>query len=78
MRIMWLPAALVLGAGLASAQNATPTRPPIIDVHVHAMMGMPSAQPACANTPAFLASDPKEKEAPFGCEKLIEGLEIDF
>jgi predicted TIM-barrel fold metal-dependent hydrolase len=34
-------------------------------MHVHAMMGM-AGQPACANTPAFLASDPKQKESNFG------------
>ena len=52
-------------AGLLSAQNSSPSRPPIIDMHVHAAMSM-GGQPACANTPAFLASDPKEKEARFG------------
>jgi hypothetical protein len=47
------------------AQNTTPTRPPIIDIHVHGILRM-AGQPACANTPAFLASDPKEKESNFG------------
>ncbi|MDE3194968.1 MAG: amidohydrolase family protein [Acidobacteriota bacterium] len=57
--------ALALSASAVFAQNATPTRPPIIDMHVHAAMSM-GGQPACANTPAFLASDPKTEEARFG------------
>ena len=66
MRIPLLCAALAAAAGVVSAQNATSTRPPIIDIHVHAMMGIPGAQPACANAPAFLASDPAKKEDRFG------------
>ena len=65
MRVSTLCTTLVITARLLSAQNATPTRPPIIDIHVHAIMSM-AGQPACANTPAFLASDPKEKESNFG------------
>jgi len=65
MRVSTLSTTLVITARLLSAQNATPTRPPIIDIHVHAIMSM-AGQPACANTPAFLASDPKEKESNFG------------
>ncbi len=56
---------VALAAGLLSAQSATPTRPPVIDIHVHSMLRM-GGQPACANTPAFLASDPKQKESPIG------------
>jgi predicted TIM-barrel fold metal-dependent hydrolase len=70
MRISLLLTAFISGVSLVAAQNATPTRPPIIDIHVHAMMGMPGAQPACANTPAFLASDPAKKEAPFGWQTV--------
>jgi predicted TIM-barrel fold metal-dependent hydrolase len=53
-----------LAAQILSAQNSIP-RQPIIDVHVHAAMSM-GGQPACANTPAFLASDPSQKEDRFG------------
>src|ERR1700759_1601237 len=64
MRISGLFGLLAFAAGLAQAQNAT-LRPPIIDMHVHAAMSM-GGQPACANTPAFLASDPKAQESRFG------------
>ena len=65
MRPSTLSLIFVLAASLLSAQNTKPTTPPIIDIHVHAAMSM-AGQPACANTPAFLASDPKEKESAFG------------
>lgn len=64
-QISSLTAAGMFAAGLVCAQNAPPVRPPIIDMHVHAAMSM-GGQPACANTPAFLASDPKGPEARFG------------
>ena len=52
----------------ALAQNTGSDVPPVIDVHVHAMdesfPGMDT--PMCPNTPKFIASDPKTKEAPFG------------
>jgi len=64
MQTSYLLATAVLAATLLSAQNAN-TRPPIIDIHVHSMLRM-GGQPSCANTPAFLASDPKEKESPIG------------
>lgn len=70
MQITKLAASCVFAIGLASAQNTTPSRPPIIDIHVHAMMGMPGGQPACANTPAFLASDPAKKEDRFGWQTV--------
>jgi len=62
MRLLLLSIAVSISL---CAQNATPARPPIIDMHVHAAMRM-GGQPACANTPAFLASDPKQKESNFG------------
>jgi len=65
MRISWLTAAGTFVPALLCAQNTTPARPPIIDMHVHAAMSM-GGQPACANTPAFLASDPKGSESRFG------------
>lgn len=52
------------------AQNSDGKMPPVIDVHVHAMDGDFSAiGPMCPNTSQFLASDPKEKESPFGWVK---------
>jgi predicted TIM-barrel fold metal-dependent hydrolase len=65
MRATQLCSIFAIAASLLSAQNRTPTAPPIIDIHVHGAMSM-GGQPACANTPAFLASDPKEKESNFG------------
>jgi len=58
--------AIVIGS-LAMAQNAPEKPPRVIDVHVHAMDAeFPGVGPMCPNTPGFAASDPKEKEAPFG------------
>jgi predicted TIM-barrel fold metal-dependent hydrolase len=59
-----LSTAAAFAASVLSAQN-TIARQPIIDMHVHAAMSM-GGQPACANTPAFLASDPVQKEERFG------------
>ena len=58
---------LFAGASLAWTQNdAGKTPPPVIDVHVHAMDGIPGIPPLCPRPPQFLASDPKSKEAPLG------------
>src|SRR5882724_7399149 len=65
MRLLHLFIGTALAASLLSAQNATSTRPPIIDIHVHAGR-FAGGSPACANTPAFLASDPATKEERFG------------
>jgi uncharacterized protein len=52
------------------AQNTESKAPPVIDVHVHAMDGtFPGVAPMCPNTSRFTASDPKDKEEPFGWEK---------
>lgn len=48
------------------AQNAPAEPPPVIDVHVHAIDDLPGLGPICPNASRFLASDPKDKEAPFG------------
>jgi len=64
MRLLNFTALSALASSLLSAQNLIP-RQPIIDMHVHAAMSM-GGQPACANTPAFLASDPGQKEDRFG------------
>jgi uncharacterized protein len=53
-------------ASLSFAQNTAKTVPPVIDVHVHAMDGVPGASPMCPNTAAFTASDPRGKEATSG------------
>lgn len=67
---IFLCAALVLScATIARAQNADAKPAPVIDVHVHAMDGIPGASPMCPNTPQFLASDPKEKEERSGWAK---------
>ncbi len=49
------------------AQNTSTGKPPVLDVHVHAIDGsFPGAAPMCPNTSKFLASDPAGKQAPFG------------
>ena len=70
LRYISLPSvclAMTLAApAVAKAQNTTPTAPPVIDVHVHAMDDIPGAVPMCPNTAKFTASDPSTKEATFG------------
>jgi uncharacterized protein len=54
-------------SAVSLAQNTEGKAPPVIDVHVHAMDGnFPGVAPMCPNTSKFTASDPKDKEAPFG------------
>src|SRR5258708_24403659 len=54
----------------SAAQNADAKAPPVHDVHVHAMdANFPGLAPMCLNTSKFTASDPKEKEEPFGWVK---------
>jgi predicted TIM-barrel fold metal-dependent hydrolase len=48
------------------AQNTTPTVPPVLDVHVHAMDESFPGGPMCPNESKFLASDPATKEASNG------------
>src|SRR5579859_5797283 len=64
MRLIQLSFTAAAVACALSAQNSI-SRQPIIDMHVHAAMSM-GGQPACANTSAFLASDPAQKEDRFG------------
>lgn len=60
-------ACLVTAPAASYAQNTSRDVPPVIDVHVHAMdESFPGLGPMCPNTSAFLASDPKTKEASFG------------
>jgi len=52
------------------AQNTEARAQPVIDVHVHAMdASFPGVAPMCPNTSRFSASDPREKEEPFGWVK---------
>jgi predicted TIM-barrel fold metal-dependent hydrolase len=65
----FLCCALLLSScsAVSLAQNMEGKAPPVLDVHVHAMDGnFPGVAPMCPNTSKFTASDPKEKEAPFG------------
>lgn len=50
----------------ANAQGADDSKPPVIDVHVHAMQAYPGAGPMCPFPPGFAASDPKSVESPTG------------
>ncbi len=56
----------VILSAISFAQNTDLKAPPVLDVHVHAMDGFPGVGPMCPNTSKFIASDPKEKEGPFG------------
>jgi uncharacterized protein len=53
-------------SSICLAQKTEAKAPPVLDVHVHAMDGFPGTAPMCPNTSKFIASDPKEKEGPFG------------
>lgn len=66
--VLFCVALLSFDPAIALAQNGE--APPVIDVHVHAMDGnFPGLAPMCPNTPKFTASDPKDKEEPFGWTK---------
>ncbi len=53
--------------GKLFAQTTDSDLPPVIDVHVHAMLeSFPGGGPMCPNTPKFLASDPDTKEGMSG------------
>lgn len=61
----------------AIAQNTDGKHPPVIDIHVHTLGGIPNIGPMCPFNPQFLASDPQTKESPFGwakqdCTNLLE------
>jgi uncharacterized protein len=69
-RFMCSALLLSLCSAASFAQNTDAKVPPVIDVHVHAIDGnFPGVAPMCPNTSKFTASDPKEKEAPFGWVK---------
>jgi len=70
--LRWLIIGVLSGSysALGLAQNTDGKAPPVLDVHAHAMDGdFPGLAPMCPNTSKFTASDPKEKEAPFGWVK---------
>lgn len=63
-------ACLLFGASVSLSQNGPDKPPRVLDVHVHAMdANFPGISPMCPNTSKFTASDPKDKEAPFGWVK---------
>lgn len=64
-------AVIFVSSLIGSAQNADVAKlPPVLDVHVHAMdADFPGISPMCPNTSKFTASDPKQKEAPWGWVK---------
>ena len=66
MQKIMVPALFLAAASFACAQNDASKIPPVIDIHVHAMDGIPGIGPMCPFPPQFLASDPKSKEAPMG------------
>ena len=57
---------VVMSFSASGLLGQTAKLPPIIDVHVHAMDGFPGVPPMCPFPPAFLASDPRTKEANSG------------
>jgi len=67
-RFLCFAAILGLTPCIALAQNTDAKAPPVLDVHVHAI-DFPGAQPMCPNTSKFTASDPRDKEAPWGWVK---------
>jgi len=68
MRTSILCAILIAGSSLVSAQTDK-GRPPVIDIHVHAMGAIPGVGPMCPFNPQFLASDPRSTESPIGWAK---------
>src|SRR5580698_4622648 len=66
-----LSALLIAAAAIASAQ------PPVIDIHVHTLGGIPGVGPMCPFNPQFLAADPRTKADSIGwakqdCTDLLE------
>jgi len=61
-------AAAPLAIAQAPSAPATPP-PPVIDIHVHTMGGIPGVGPMCPFPPGFAASDPKDKESGNGWVK---------
>jgi hypothetical protein len=68
-RLAALALAGLTAAAPALAQNDQGRRPPVIDIHVHTLGGLPNGTPMCPFPPQFLASDPKGPEATFGWSK---------
>jgi uncharacterized protein len=77
MRCTTLSILLIAAASIVSAQPSESTRPPVIDVHVHTLGGIPGVGPMCPFNPQFLAADPRTKAGPIGwakqdCTDLLE------
>ncbi len=66
MQKLMVSTLFLAAASFACAQTDASKIPPVIDIHVHAMDGIPGIGPMCPFPPQFLASDPKSKEAPMG------------
>jgi predicted TIM-barrel fold metal-dependent hydrolase len=76
MRHITLPTLLIAAAASAAAQSGN-TRPPVIDIHVHTLGGIPGVGPMCPFNPQFLAADPRTKADSIGwakqdCTDLLE------
>jgi len=69
MRSTALSTLLIAATGLATAQTAANSRPPVIDIHVHTFGGFPAATPMCPFNPQFLAADPRVKADQIGWAK---------
>ena len=69
-RLLSCAALLSSCSTVSLAQNTESKAPPVFDVHVHAIDGtIPGVAPMCPNTSKFTASDPRDKEEPFGWVK---------
>jgi predicted TIM-barrel fold metal-dependent hydrolase len=64
--LLMCTALMLCVAPVAMSQNTPNDKPPVLDVHVHAMDESFPTGPMCPNTPGFIASDPMTKEAPWG------------
>jgi uncharacterized protein len=74
---MRIAALLLAITSVAWPQTKEGARPPVIDIHVHTMGGIPGVGPMCPFNPQFLAADPKEKASPIGwapqdCTEVLE------
>ena len=77
MRIAPLLSLLISIPLTTPAQPHQPSRPPVIDIHVHTFGGIPGATPMCPFNPQFLAADPRANADPIGwakqdCTLLLE------
>ncbi len=59
----------IVHVSLAPAQTERNGQPPVIDMHVHTIGGLPGVGPMCPFNPQFLASDPRSAESSMGWAK---------